>query len=203
VIRGFLAQQQATGAEAAAATPVAEERASGVATVVRGSAAASSSRLAVRLRSATGSRSLATMSRAALALRRRRAAGPTARPARVCSAFERHAGTTPRPELTISDAIAGAMTGSVQTGGAGTVALDNITATIIDIIGTSTQLPWAAIDSSLGSSFHSVAQGRLYSVRSAASDILSNDGDGQKADTADRLRCQGKDDLRKHSGRRS
>jgi hypothetical protein len=56
------------------------------------------------------------------------------------------------------------MTGTVQIGGAGTVVLDNITATIIDIIGTSTQLPWAAIDSSLGRSFHSVAQGRLSST---------------------------------------
>jgi hypothetical protein len=63
-----------------------------------------------------------------------------------------------------------------------------ITATIIDIIGTSTQLPWAAIDSSLGRSFHSVAGApELYPARSAPSDIMSNDGDGQTAETADRL----------------
>jgi hypothetical protein len=81
------------------------------------------------------------------------------------------------------------MTGTVQIGGAGTVVLDNITATSsIDIIGASTQLPWAAVDSSLGRSFHSVAGApELYPARSAPSDIPSNDGDGQTADTADRL----------------
>jgi hypothetical protein len=82
MVRGFLAQQ-ATRAVAAV-----EGRAPRVAAVVPGSAAAysSSSRLAVHLRSTTGIRSRATMSMAALAVRGRRAAAPTARPpGRVCS----------------------------------------------------------------------------------------------------------------------
>jgi hypothetical protein len=160
MVRGFLAQQ-AIRAEAAATTPVAAvEGRAPKAAVVSGSAAAYSSRLAVRLRSATGIRSRATVS----IYGGTGGTGPqgggangTAAGAGLFSLSNVTLAPDAGQTLTISDAIAGAMTGTVQIGGAGTVVLGNISATIIDIIGTSTRLPWAAIDSSLGRSFRSVA----------------------------------------------